>query len=116
MDENAGPRVGVTGGCTDCRGVLTIQTDDQWFQNIEYATLGHFAKFVRPGATMVYSDTYPSQELETVAYENLDGSLVVEILNVGWDVTTQTFQVVIDGLYYYYENLPSRSHLTFIRR
>lgn len=115
LDENHGPRVDVR-GCTDCRGVVTIPSWGGHEKNVEYYALGHFAKFVRPGARRIWSATYEAEELESVAYQNPDNSVVVVVANVAWGATTKTFQVLIDGVYYYYQNLPSRSVITLIKR
>lgn len=78
LDQNHGP---TAGGCTDCRGVVTIDTETgQVDYNVEYYVLGHVAKFVRPGAERIESSTHPG-ELESVAFRNPDGSIVLLALN-----------------------------------
>jgi len=112
LDENFGPRVEVN-GCSDCRGVLTIPSWGGYTKNVEFSSIGHFSKFVVPGARRIWSATYEADELESVAFLNPDGSVVVVVANVAWGETTKTFQIVVDGEWYYYENLPSRSVITF---
>jgi len=115
LDENHGPLVGAS-GCTDCRGVVTIFGGNRAHQkNVEYSSIGHFSKFVRPGAKRIGSPTFESDELETVAFQNPDGTVAVIVANTGWGATTKTFQILLDGIYYYYENLPSRSVITFFK-
>ena len=46
LDPNGGPH---NGGCDTCTGVLTVGPGDTCSQNAEYFTLGHLARFVRPG-------------------------------------------------------------------
>jgi len=115
LDEFNGPIVGAD-GCTDCRGVVTVygggRTHDK---NVEYYTLGHFSQFVRPGARRIASSTYEGDELESVAFQNPDGTVAVIVANLAWGATTKTFQIVLDGVWYYYENLPSRSVITFYK-
>jgi len=116
LDENSGPLVGAN-GCTDCRGVVTVFSPNNrpHEKNVEYYTLGHFSQFVRPGARRIGSNTYEQDELESVAFQNPDGSVAVIVLNAAWGATTKTFQILLDGIWYYYENLPSRSVITFFK-
>jgi len=111
LDENHGPIVEVN-GCTDCRGVVTIPSSGGYSKNVEFYTIGHFSKFVVPGARRIQSSTYEGDELESTAFQNPDGTVVVVVANVSWD-TPKTFQIVVDGQWFYYENLASRSVITF---
>ncbi len=112
LDENHGPREGVTGGCTDCRGVITVPSTGGFEENVEYYAIGHFAKFLPVGSTRIGATTYPD-DMEVVAFETPGNELVVIILNTSWD-DSKAFEVIIDGLYYHYENLPPRSAATLI--
>jgi len=115
LDQNHGPIVGAN-GCKDCRGVVTIFGGNQPHEkNVEYYSLGHFSKFVYPGARRIASPTFEADELETVAFQNPDGSVAVIVANTAWGDTTKTFQILLDGVWYYYENLPSRSVITFFK-
>lgn len=88
LDEKAGPQ---NGGCTNCRGVVTIpQKQDAIQKNVEYYVLGHASKFVRTGAKRIASNTFPG-DLETVAYRNADGSCVLLVLNASTE--SRTFAV-----------------------
>jgi glucosylceramidase len=80
LDQNFGPK---NNGCSNCRGVITIHTDsDKVDLNEEYYAIGHFSKFVRPGAVRIKS-TIPQDltGLELVAFMNTDGSKVLVICN-----------------------------------
>lgn len=79
LDENHGPHLG---GCSDCRGVVTIDsTSGAVTRNMEYYVLGHASRFVRPGAQRIAS-TPISQDVESVAFRNRDdGSLVLLVSN-----------------------------------
>lgn len=112
LDESHGPRVGVTGGCSDCRGVLTVTSGGGTVRNLEYYSIGHFSKFIQPGARGLQSTTYEGDELESTAFLNPDGSVVVVVANLSWS-TAREFQVYVNGLYYHYANLPFRSAVTF---
>jgi len=79
LNTNAGP---TNGGCTDCRGVVTINSSGSVTKNIEYYTLAQFSKFVRPGAKRVSSTEFDnSLDLKNVAFVNTDGSKVLVVLN-----------------------------------
>ena len=78
LDEHHGPR---NGGCADCRGVVTVNTDQKTVRyEVEYYALGHLSAFVVPGARRIESTTLAGL-LETVAFRNPDGSKVLLALN-----------------------------------
>src|SRR5690606_2197669 len=79
LNNNHGP---ANGGCTDCRGVVTVSSGGQVTKNVEYYSLAHFSKFVRPGAKRVSSTEFDSSlNLKNVAFVNTDGSKVLVVLN-----------------------------------
>ena len=79
LDERHGPHLG---GCDDCRGVVTIDsTSGAVTRNVEYYSLAHLGRFVRPGARRIDSTTN-LDGLISVAYRNSDdGSLVLLVFN-----------------------------------
>jgi glucosylceramidase len=83
LDQNSGPK---NGGCSNCRGVVTIDTSASpptVTRNVEYYVLGHLAKFVRPGAIRIGSEPPGTGPILHVAFQNPDGSLVLFVLNNG---------------------------------
>ncbi|MBI2404105.1 MAG: glycosyl hydrolase [Gemmatimonadetes bacterium] len=91
LDETHGPH---TGGCGDCRGLVTIEAaSGAVTRNVEYYALAHASRFVRPGARRIYSST-GVDGLESVAFRNADdGSQALIVVNtagrsatfaVGW--------------------------------
>lgn len=90
LDENFGP---TNNGCSNCRGVVTINsTSGTVTKNVEYYAIGHFSKFVRPGAHRVSSTSFDSgTQLDNVAFLNTDGSKVLVVSNSGSN--QQTFIV-----------------------
>jgi glucosylceramidase len=73
LDPKHGPH---TGGCTDCRGVVTIDpATGAITRNVEYYVLGHASRFVLPGAFRVGSATRGDQ-VEAAGFVNPDGSRV----------------------------------------
>jgi glucosylceramidase len=78
LDEKHGPHAG---GCGDCRGVVTIDSANGTVtRNVEYYVLAHASRFVRPGAQRIESTSF-AKGLETVAFQNTDGSLALIVLN-----------------------------------
>ncbi len=55
LDDQHGPH---TGGCGNCRGVVTITSGGAVTRNVEYYALGHASRFVRPGARRVASTSF----------------------------------------------------------
>jgi glucosylceramidase len=108
LDEDHGPHLG---GCSDCRGVVTIHQDGTVAYNVEYYVIGHLSKFVVPGAHRIASTTYEGQ-LETVAFRNPDGSSVLIVLNSSTEPRPIAFDVLWRGHYFSYD-LPGQSVATF---
>ena len=79
LDQSAGPHLG---GCTTCRGLVTIdaRTGDVT-RNDDYYVIAHASRFVRPGAQRIESNETDSG-LANVAFQNPDdGSLVLILAN-----------------------------------
>ncbi len=109
LDENHGPKL--PGGCSDCRGVVTInQSTGAVTREVEYYSLGHAAKFVRPGALRIDSTEQPGLSIENVAFVNSDGSTVVIVLNP--NPFRQNVQLRWKGQSFIYA-LPNRCVATF---
>ncbi|HEY2511793.1 MAG TPA: glycoside hydrolase family 30 beta sandwich domain-containing protein [Polyangiaceae bacterium] len=80
LDEKSGPQ---NNGCPNCRGVVTVDSQSgKVTYNADYYALGHFSKFVRPGAVRVAS-TCTKDALKQVAFANASGRLVVVAHNTG---------------------------------
>ncbi|MDP5275759.1 carbohydrate-binding protein [Chengkuizengella axinellae] len=107
LDENFGP---INGGCTDCRGVVTIDSNTgEITKNVEYYVLGHVSKFVEPGAVRI--DSNYDERIETVAFKNPDGSKVLLAHNNS--ESEQTFKVKTGGEGFEY-TLPIGAVATFV--
>ncbi|MEN2465473.1 glycoside hydrolase family 30 beta sandwich domain-containing protein [Ornithinibacillus sp. JPR2-1] len=88
LDSNGGP---TNGGCSDCRGVVTVNKEaNEVSKNVEYYALGHASKFVNPGAVRI-STTHYQGKLETVGFQNPDDSMVLIVANTSDH--SETFQV-----------------------
>jgi glucosylceramidase len=81
LDQNHEPYLG---GCSNCRGVVTINHSTQPSQvtpTVDFTALAHASKFVAPGAYRVESNTFEQGSLEDVAFRNPDGSRALLVLN-----------------------------------
>jgi len=111
LDENHGPR-NVAGGCRNCRGVLTIPSSGSYTMNQEYYSIGHFSKFILPGARRVFITDHTRDWLETVAFENPDRSVVMVMWNRSWDEEKRV-DITVNGRWYNY-SIPTRTCVTLV--
>jgi glucosylceramidase len=101
------------GGCTDCRGVVTIDAQGKVTRNVEYTALAHVSTFVRPGAVRIAS-TSGVDSLATVAFQNPgDRSIALIVYNEAHAL--RAFGVRI-GAREFFWTLPPTSVATFTWR
>ncbi|MFJ6024602.1 glycoside hydrolase family 30 beta sandwich domain-containing protein [Brevundimonas sp. NPDC092305] len=109
LDESYGPHAG---GCSDCRGVVTINSRTGEVQrNQEYYAFGHASRFVRPGARRIESKA--PEGLHSVAFINPDGERVLIALNDGAEA--KSFDIGEGGGHARVE-LPPKSTATYVWR
>ena len=80
------------GGCTECLGAITIDSNNV-VRNPAYYIMAHPAKFVRPGSTRIASKEIDS--LANVAFKTPAGKKVLIALNEG--TTTKRFNIKYNG-------------------
>jgi glucosylceramidase len=109
VDENLGPH---NGGCGTCTGLVTVHRNDsrrgQVDYTVEYYTMGHLTKFVRPGAVRI--DSTANGTVPNVAFKNPDGSKALIAYNTSG--STQTVKVNWNGQSFTY-SLPTKTSATF---
>ncbi|WP_326657701.1 lectin [Streptomyces sp. NBC_00385] len=109
VDQNRGPH---NGGCGTCDGLITVHNGDsrsgQVDYTVEYYTMGHLTKFVRPGASRISSTA--SSTVPNVAWRNPDGSKALIAYNGGG--SAQQVTVNWGGSRFTY-SLPARTSATF---
>jgi glucosylceramidase len=66
------------GGCTECKGALTISAD-QWHRNVAYYIIAHASKWVIPGSVRIASES--NELISQVAFTSPDGKTVLIIQN-----------------------------------
>jgi glucosylceramidase len=108
LDQNRGPYI--PGGCNDCTPLITVNdTSGAVTYNIDYYTLGHFSKFVLPGAVRVWSSNAPG--IVSAAFTNPDFTETLVAYNDS--SSSQTFQVTSRGRFFVY-TLPALAGATFV--
>lgn len=94
LDPQHGPH---HGGCSDCRGVVTIDpATGAIARNVEYYVLGHASRFVLPGAYRVAAIRHDNG-IEAAAFLNPDGSRALILHRNSGDGPVT---IALDGLHY----------------
>jgi glucosylceramidase len=113
LDPSGGPH---NGGCDTCTGVVAVDGNTVT-RNAEYYTLGHLARFVRPGAERIASTSFGTTgwngEIMDAAFRNRDGSTALVVHNENDD--PRTFAVAEGGRSFEY-TLPGGALATFTWR
>ena len=109
LDQSLGPH---DGGCATCAPIVTVNSaTGAVSEDIEFATLGQFSRFILPGARRVYSSD--ARGIESVALIDPDGGHVLVAFN---DTDgPDTFQVQWGAQSWRY-TLPAYSGATFTWR
>ncbi|SED68671.1 glucosylceramidase [Amycolatopsis tolypomycina] len=109
VDQNMGPH---NGGCGTCTGLITVHNGDsrsgQVDYTVEYYTMGHLTKFVKPGAYRI--DSNDNATVRNVAWKNPDGSKALIAYNSG--TGNQSVRVNWGNSSFTY-TLPGRTSATF---
>ncbi len=92
LDQNDGPQ---NGGCTNCRGVVTVAANT-YQRNVEYYLLAHSSKFVPDGSVRIASSSTNSQ-VGNVAYRRPDGRFVLVCMN--YSDSPQEISVKVGEIY-----------------
>jgi len=113
LDQNLGPDLtqdAGLGGCNTCTPIVTVNSSTGAITyDIEYYTLGHFSKYVLPGAVRIYSSNTPA--IASVAFQNPDGSFALIAYNN--TSASQSFQVQWGGTQAFSYTLPALAAATF---
>ena len=81
------------GGCTTCRGAITINSADSYTENVSYYIIGHASKFVPAGSVRIQSTQ--AGNVYNVAFLTPSGKIVVIAENDG--TTAQAFNIKVNG-------------------
>ena len=111
LDPSGGPH---NGGCGTCTGVLTVGPGQTVTRDAEYYTLGHLARFVRPGAVRIASSSFGTTgwngQIMDAAFRNPNGSIALVAHNENDDPRSLA---VADGDASFDYTLPGGALATF---
>jgi glucosylceramidase len=111
LDATGGPHLG---GCDTCDAQITVNDDGTVTRNAEFYTIGHAAKFVRPGAVRIGSTSFGTTgwngQIMDVAFTNPDGSTALIVHNENDD--PRSFAVAVGDQQFSY-TLPGGALATF---
>ncbi len=81
------------GGCTMCKGAVTINNSESYSKNVAYFIIAHASKFVPAGSIRIASNI--SGSLYNVAFKTPTGKKILIVENDG--ATTSTFNIKYNG-------------------
>lgn len=81
------------GGCTTCKGAITIEGGSTYTRNVAYYIIAHASKFVPANSTRIESSAGGS--LNNVAFKTPQGKKVLIVQNDG--ASAQTFNIKYNG-------------------
>jgi glucosylceramidase len=90
-NANFGPHT--AGGCTMCKGALTVTSSENFQRNVGYYIIAHASKFVPAGSIRIASNS--GGDLQNVAFITPSGSKVLIVENDG--ASSTTFNIKFDG-------------------
>ncbi|WP_417954491.1 glycoside hydrolase family 30 protein [Flavobacterium sp. ZS1P14] len=93
LANNASFGPNTPGGCTTCKGAITINSSDSFTRNVGYYIIAHASKFVPGGAVRIASNS--SGNLNNVAFKTGSGKKVLIVENDG--NTAEIFNIKYNG-------------------
>ena len=93
-DASYGPHT--DGGCTTCKGAVTVTSSSSYNLNVGFYIVGHASKFVPAGSERIKSNV--SGNLNNVAFRTPDGKKVLIVENDGGN--TELFNVKYNGKWF----------------
>lgn len=93
-DSSFGPHT--PGGCTQCKGAITINSSESFVRNVAYYIIAHASKFVPSGSTRIGSTIQGN--LNSVAFKTPSGKITVLVVNDG--DTNELFNIKFNGRWF----------------
>ncbi|MFV8347120.1 glycoside hydrolase family 30 protein [Flavobacterium sp. ZB4P13] len=93
LANNASFGPNTPGGCTTCKGALTINSSDSFTRNVGYYIIAHASKFVPASSVRIASNL--SGNLNNVAFKTPNGKKVLIVENDG--NTSEIFNIKYNG-------------------
>lgn len=91
--------------------ILCYEEEDRVHFNSSYFYIGHFSKFIRPGAMRVHLEMPAMDHVHATAFENIDGKKVIVVMNEGETSHNLGFKVDLD---LFKDRIPERSITTYV--
>lgn len=86
-DPSYGPHT--PGGCTQCKGAITVNNPNSYDKNVAYYIIAHASKFVPTKSQRIASTQ--ADNLSTVAFKTPEGKIILIVLNS--NTTNRTFNI-----------------------
>ena len=103
LNEHNGPKTADVGGCTNCRGLVTVPTTAQSIKDVifspEYYALAHASRFVPRGAVrvgVVVPQAVSSAAIYCTAFV-VPGKNQAVVLLANWGASNATFSIQLSG-------------------
>ena len=93
LANNAAFEPHTPGGCTTCKGAITIENNNLFTRNVGYYIVAHASKFVPPGSVRISSNLV--SHLNNVAFKTPGGKKVLVVENDG--NTSEIFNIKYNG-------------------
>lgn len=90
--------------------IMLDKNNAGYIKNLIYYYIGHFSKYIKPGAKRIGYSKFTS-DIEVTAFKNLDGSVVVILLNR--NDFNKEFTLHLNGQIFH-DNLDGHAILTFV--
>ena len=90
-DASFGPHT--SGGCSQCKGAITVNSSSDFTRNVSYYIIAHASKFVPAGSVRIASNEIGY--LSTAAFKTPNGKKVLLVENDG--TTAQNFNIKFNG-------------------
>lgn len=84
------------GGCTQCKGAITINSTDSFVRNVAYYIIAHASKFVPAGSVRIGSTIQGN--LNSVAFKTPSGKISVLVVNDG--NSNELFNIKYNGRWF----------------
>lgn len=80
------------GGCTECKGAITVSDSENFTRNVSYYIIAHASKFVPANSQRIASTQ--TKDLSTVAFKTPSGKIVLIVQN--YSKTEENFNIRYD--------------------
>ncbi len=94
LNQTGGPNH--VGNYCDAPIIANISTDEIYYEN-SYYYIGHFSKYIEPGATRIGCSCNAGGKLEATAFKNPDGTLVAVVMNLDDQDVDYTIKIGDNG-------------------